>query len=124
MAPASEAGSVKLGAAMMTGGLGMSDGARAQAKNAFIAAFEAGKAPFRRCYAAAVGRSPGLTGRMDVEVVLARDGSVYELKPGSAKLDDPQMERCVLQALRELGYEPLADGEYFSITPVLTFAPE
>jgi hypothetical protein len=115
---------VKLGSVMMTGGLGMSAAAREESKRAFIASFEANSSQFRRCYAAALGRNPSLAGSFDVEVVIARDGSLYELKPGSGDLGDAELVRCAEQALRGLRYEPLRDGEYFSITPVLQFKPE
>jgi len=122
--PPPEAGSVTLGPVMMTGTMGMSSGARDEAKRAFIAAFESGTGLFRRCYASALARNPTLAGTMDVEVVLSRDGSVYELKPGSVQLEDVELVRCALEALRQLRYAPLGDGDYFSITPVLHFKPQ
>jgi hypothetical protein len=122
--PPPEAGTVKLGSVMMTGGMGMSDSACSSAKSAFIHSFEQSTAAFRRCYAAALSRKPALAGAIDVKLVLARDGSVYELEPSDVKLEDPEMVRCVLAALRALRYAPLDDGEYFSIAPVLHFTPE
>lgn len=78
-APPPEAGVVELGAALMTGGAGMSSEARSEAKQAFLATFEESKGLFRRCYAPALERDSQLAGSMDVEVVLHADGSVYEV---------------------------------------------
>ena len=122
--PPPEAGVVELGPAMMTGGTGMSTGAKDAAKEAFLASFENGKHLFRRCYAQGLERNAELAGAIDIEVILNATGKVVELKTVSVELDDPGTVRCVKRALRELSYQPLDDGELFSITPVVKFRPE
>ncbi|MBW2526823.1 MAG: AgmX/PglI C-terminal domain-containing protein [Deltaproteobacteria bacterium] len=122
--PPAEAGVVSLGPALMTGGAGMSSDARAAAKQAFIATFEKNKGKLRQCYAEALADSPQLDGSIDVEVVMHADGSVYEVNLPTVELDDEAMVRCVRRVFRRLRYEPLADGEMFSVTPVVKFKPE
>jgi len=123
-APPPEAGVVELGPALMTGGAGMSSEARSQAKKAFLATFEAGKTHFRQCYAKGLDNNPELAGSIDVEVVMHADGTIYEINLPTVALDDEAMVRCVRRVFRELRYEPLKDGEMFSVTPVVKFKPE
>lgn len=118
-----EAGEVKLGPAIMTGGAGMSNEARQSAKEAFIASFNQGMHHFRRCYAPALQRNAELEGGVDVEVVLKPDGSIYEVKLVSAEIEDPALVRCVVKAFRKLSYQPLQDGELFSATAVVKLSP-
>ncbi len=119
-----EAGVVRLSAAMLVGGEGMSDGASSAASAAFMKAFEEGLPHFRRCYARGLEKNPALSGQVDVRLVLDKSGNIYELKLTSAELDDPAMVECVVAAFRKLKYAPLADGQYFSVTAPVKFKPE
>jgi outer membrane biosynthesis protein TonB len=119
-----EAGAVRLSAAMLIGGEGMSDAASSAASAAFMKAFEDGLPHFRRCYARGLEKNAELSGQVDVRLVLDQSGNIYELKLTSAELDDPAMVECVVAAFRKLKYAPLADGQYFSVTAPVKFKPE
>ncbi len=122
--PPPEAGVVTLSKALMLGSQGMSDAARDAAADAFVSSFEQGLHHFRRCYAAGLARDPGVAGTIDVDVVLEADGSIYEVKLVANDLGDAAMVRCVRRAFHRLDYQPLADGQYFSVTAPIRFEPE
>jgi hypothetical protein len=123
-APPPEAGNVRLGAAMMLGGEGISKGASDAASKAFVSTFEAGISHFRQCYAPGLSKNPALEGSVDVRVILGADGSIYELNVVHAALDDANVVQCLVQAFRKLRYAPLSDGQYFSVTAPLKLKPQ
>lgn len=122
--PPPEAGHVKLGIAMMTGGRGMSESAGSAATKAFIAAFEQKNFLFRRCYAPGLEKDPALAGSVDVRVIVDRSGKLVELSLVSSKLANAQVTDCVVEAFKQLDYAPLQDGELFSVTAPVKLAPE
>ena len=122
--PPPEAGNIRLGAAMMTGGEGLSEAASKAASKSFVETFEAGKSHFRQCYARGLSKNPALAGSLDVRVILNQDGSIYELNLVHAGLDDPEVVQCMLQAFRKLSYAALMDGSFFSVTAPLKLKPE
>lgn len=122
--PPPEAGNVRLSSAMMTGGQGMSKDAGAAASKAFVQVFDEGKAHFRRCYAPALERDPKRAGTIDVRVILQQDGSIYELVLVASDVEDPVLTDCVVGAFRKLKYQPLQDGELFSVTAPVKLSPE
>ena len=124
LAPPPEAGDVRLGAAMMLGGEGISKGATDSASKAFVATFEAGMSHFRQCYARGLSKNPALAGSVDIQVILSADGSIYELNVVHAALDDADVVQCMTQAFRKLKYSPLSDGQYFSVTAPLKLKPQ
>lgn len=109
---------------MMLGGLGISEAASSAASKAFVANFESNKSLFRQCYARGLNRNASLQGSLDVRVVLSRDGSIYELTPTHVGLDDNEVVQCMVDVFRRLRYQPLQDGEYFSVTAPLKLKPQ
>jgi outer membrane biosynthesis protein TonB len=121
-APAPEAGTVKLGAAMLVGGAGMAQSAMDRSSDEFVAFFNANLAPFRRCYGAAATRQPGLAGEITVKVVTNADGSVYDLRHLSGTLSDTALVDCTLEALRSLRYPPHS-GQLFAVETPVEYSP-
>ncbi len=122
--PPPEAGSVRLGSAMMTGGNGLSREGSKAASKAFVEAFEAGKSHFRQCYAKGLERDATRQGSVDVRVILDRSGQIYEMTLVASDLEDPVLTDCIVEAFRKLQYAPLLDGELFSVTAPVKLAPE
>ena len=113
---------MKLGAAMLVGGVGMSQSAMDQSSEQFVACFNANVAPFRRCYGAAAARQPGLAGEVTVKVVTNADGSVYDLRHLGGTLTDPALVDCTLQALGALRYPPHS-GQLFAVETPVEYSP-
>ena len=88
----------------------------------FIQSFDAGVSYFRRCYAPGLQRSPNLEGRITAHVVIASDGTVYDLQHTSAALADSAVADCAFEAFRQLRYAPHA-GQLFAVDAPVLFAP-
>jgi hypothetical protein len=117
-----EAGTVALGAAMLVGGNNLSDAGLDRATDDFRQVFAANQSPFRRCYAAASQRTPGLSGNVKAKIVIAGDGRVHDLVHQGGTATDPELVKCTLQALASLPYRP-HPGELFAVNTPIEYAP-
>jgi hypothetical protein len=59
-----------------------------------------------RCYRAGLARDGGLWGRIAVETELLPDGSVAGARESESRFPDPEVTRCVADALRTLTLRP------------------
>lgn len=71
---------------------------------------------FRACYQRGLAKDPALSGRIAVRFVIDPDGYVRTSKLESSTLGDPEVERCVVEAMRHVEF-PWAD------TPVTVVYP-
>jgi len=100
----------------------MADPALDQSTEDFKTVFAANQSPFRRCYAAAAQRTPGLRGQVTAKVVISSDGTVYDLQHLGGTVTDPELVRCTLEALRSLPYRPHA-GQLFAVETPVEYSP-
>jgi hypothetical protein len=107
---------------MLVGGAGMSQSAMDASSAQFVAHFTANVQPFRRCYATAAARQPGLAGQLTVKLVTNADGSVYDLQHLGGTLTDAALVDCTLQALRALRYPPHS-GQLFAVETPIEYSP-
>ena len=71
---------------------------------------------FRGCYAKEVTKNPSLAGRVDVEFTINDDGRVNGAKILSSQLQNPVVEKCILQHLQGISFDPSVGG-----TAVITY---
>lgn len=66
-----------------------------------VIAVSAGNLPsLRDCYRQALGRRPGLTGRIDMSFTVGDDGRVTRMGVARASLADPTLRSCVAQKIQ------------------------
>jgi TonB family protein len=75
-----------------------------------------------RCYAEGLRRNPGLSGKLSVRFVIARDGSVSEAKLAESSLPDGEVNRCIVAQFSAMRFPQPADGKMTVLYPV-QFAP-
>ena len=108
---------------MLVGGNGMTDDALDASTKQFIQSFDAGVDHFHECYSAALAHNPSVAGHVTAHVVIARDGSVYDLQQKEVALADARMVACVFAAFRKLRYTPPA-GDLFAADAKVSFTPQ
>lgn len=76
----------------------------------------------RMCYEAGLKRDPNLSGRVAVEFVIDRDGSVTSAVDGGSDLPDQEVVRCIANAYRQLTFPAPPKGPVELIYPFV-FSP-
>jgi hypothetical protein len=77
---------------------------------------------FRLCYEATLRTSPGLSERMSVRFIIARDGSVHDAKVASSTVADSTTAPCVVAAFAKLTFPP-PDGGIVTVVYPISFSP-
>lgn len=72
----------------------------------------------RYCYEQGVARSPNLQGRVSVRFVIARDGSVTNVRDGGSDLPDRGVVSCVMRAYFGLSFPKPEDGIVTVVYPI------
>lgn len=65
---------------------------------------------FRSCYIREVAKNPSLSGRVDVEFTISDEGKVNGAKIVSSELQNPVVEKCILQHLQGIQFDPSVGG--------------
>lgn len=80
---------------------------------------------FRACYDASLAASPGIQGRVTVRFVLSPDGSLKEgaIDPSASDITKPDLERCLVAALRSLKFPPSKRGMESTVRYPFNFKP-
>jgi hypothetical protein len=89
-------------------------------KDTLIAVVRRNMGRYRQCYRAALKRRPGLRGRVTVQAVVQRLGSVTAAIQSST-VGDPTLERCLQRAVEELWFVP--PGQLLILGVPLTLRP-
>jgi hypothetical protein len=76
-----------------------------------------------QCYQAGMQRSPELGGRLAIHFEIAPHGEVFFAHLGGVSIADPTMQRCVLDAFRDLRFPPPPEGQ-MSVSYPLVFSTE
>jgi hypothetical protein len=78
---------------------------------------------FRACYADALQRRPGLSGRAVLKYVIDRSGAVSFAVDGGSDVDDAALLRCMIEAASKLTFPPPEGGMVTVIWP-FSLSPE
>ncbi|MBX2801373.1 MAG: TonB family protein [Myxococcales bacterium] len=80
-------------------------------------------AQIRYCYQRQLQRNPGLVGKVVVKFTIASDGSVAEAKIRSSSLDNPDVDRCLINRFMRMNFPaPRGNGIVLVSYPFL-FSP-
>jgi hypothetical protein len=78
---------------------------------------------FRACYADALQRRPGLSGRAVIKYVIDRSGAVSFAADGGSEVDDAPMLRCMIEAAYKLTF-PQPEGGVVTVVWPFALSPE
>jgi len=77
----------------------------------------------RQCYQNELKHRPGLSGKLRVAVIVAKDGRVQEAKVASSTLGRPSLHRCVLGVVKGIYFSRPSSGASVSLIYPLEFKP-
>lgn len=77
---------------------------------------------FRLCYEQALGREPGLAGRVVLRFVIGQNGSVQSVNTRGSEIQDPTMLACVQRSMGGLRF-PAPEGGIVTVAYPIVFAP-
>jgi TonB family protein len=75
------------------------------------------------CYGQALTRHPALSGRIAVQFTIAATGQVISSVLQSSTMDNPQVENCVVQAIRRWDFPYPTDGGIVLVSYPFNFVP-
>jgi TonB family protein len=70
----------------------------------------------RDCYERQLAKAPTLAGRVSLRFVISHSGSVVSAKVQSSTLGQPDVESCVLRAIKRITFPPPAGGGVVIVT--------
>ncbi len=92
-------------------------------KEQIRAGFDIAASDFRKCYDDRAANAQKLAGKILLELTIAKDGSVRDVRAAEDSLGDAELMRCVLTRARALHFaRPNYDAEV-TLTYPLSFAP-
>ena len=78
---------------------------------------------FRACYQDGLRRNPSLEGRVAVNFIISRDGTVYGATNGGSSLSDPAVVSCVVSSFGGLTFPAPEHGIVTVSYPIMLIAP-
>ncbi len=78
---------------------------------------------FRACYQDGLRRNPSLEGRVAVNFIISRDGTVYGASSGGSSLPDPAVISCVVSSFGGLTFPAPENGIVTVSYPIMLMAP-
>lgn len=78
--------------------------------------------PINVCFGRALVRTPGLSGSIDIEFVVAPSGRVSGIRVVRSTFRDTEVGACITQAIREMSFPPPAGGQEVTVTHTFRYA--
>jgi Ca-activated chloride channel homolog len=91
-------------------------------KSLIQSAIQSMRGRIRRCYEQRLEADPSLSGRIIVALSIGPDGRVLAAKIDAKTLEDAELERCILSAMRSLRFPPPAGGGTIQVRYPFVFA--